>query len=119
LRCKNLAKTRDWVGSNLQLVTAPFSRFFIANTLHHRLQAVARSVTASSQRENTRYTLRSFARYILLGCSLSDTSKSPLGSVCDALSAGKSAENREFASFRAGFKTSIGLQTNRISREQL
>ena len=37
LRCKNLAKTRDCLSSHLQLVPAPFSRFFIANTLHHRL----------------------------------------------------------------------------------
>ena len=39
LRCKNLAKTRDWLSGNLELVAAPFSRFFIANTLHHRLLA--------------------------------------------------------------------------------
>jgi hypothetical protein len=36
---QNLAKTRDWLSSNLQFVTAPFARFFIANTLHHRLLA--------------------------------------------------------------------------------
>ena len=36
---KNLAKTRDWLSSVLQVVTAPFSRFFTANTLHHRLLA--------------------------------------------------------------------------------
>jgi hypothetical protein len=30
--CKNLAKTRDWFGSDLELVAAPFSRFFIKTT---------------------------------------------------------------------------------------
>ncbi len=39
LCCKNLAKTRDGWSGNLELVTAPFSRFFITNTLHHRLLA--------------------------------------------------------------------------------
>jgi hypothetical protein len=39
LRCKNLAKTRDWLSSHLELIPAPFSKFFIANTLHHRLLA--------------------------------------------------------------------------------
>ena len=36
---KNLAKTRGLVGNHLEVVPAPFSRFFIANTLHHRLLA--------------------------------------------------------------------------------
>ena len=39
MRCKNPAKTRGLVGSDLEVVPAPFSRFFIANTLHHRLLA--------------------------------------------------------------------------------
>ena len=30
--CKNLAKTRDYVGGNLEVVTTPFSRFFIKTT---------------------------------------------------------------------------------------
>ena len=34
---KNPAKKRGLVGSHLEVVPAPFSRFFIANTLHHRL----------------------------------------------------------------------------------
>jgi hypothetical protein len=39
-RCKNLAKTRDWFGRNLQLVSAPFSRFFIKTTPNYRLTGV-------------------------------------------------------------------------------
>jgi hypothetical protein len=39
LCCKNLTKTRDWFGRTLKVVAAPFSRFFITNTLHHRLLA--------------------------------------------------------------------------------
>ncbi len=34
---KNFMKARDCLGSDLEVVPAPFSRFFIANTLHHRL----------------------------------------------------------------------------------
>ena len=37
LHCKNLTKTRGHLGSHLEVIPAPFSRFFIANTLHHRL----------------------------------------------------------------------------------
>ena len=36
---KNLTKTRDCLSSNFEVVPTPFSRFFIANTLHHRLLA--------------------------------------------------------------------------------
>ena len=36
---KNFTKSRDCLGSDLEVVPAPFSRFFIANTLHHRLLA--------------------------------------------------------------------------------
>jgi hypothetical protein len=36
LGCKNLAKTRDYFVSDLELVTAPFSRFFIPSTPNYR-----------------------------------------------------------------------------------
>jgi hypothetical protein len=36
LCCKNLAKTPEHLGSNLEVATAPFSRFFITSTPNYR-----------------------------------------------------------------------------------
>jgi hypothetical protein len=36
LRCQKLARTREQFSSNLELVTAPFSRFFIRTTPNYR-----------------------------------------------------------------------------------
>jgi hypothetical protein len=40
LCCKNLAKTRGQIGSNREMVTAPFSRFFIPSTPNCHLTGV-------------------------------------------------------------------------------
>jgi hypothetical protein len=40
LGCKNIAKTRGQLGSDLQIVTAPFSIFFIPSTPNYRLTGV-------------------------------------------------------------------------------
>jgi hypothetical protein len=40
LGCKNIAKTRGFVGKDLEMVTAPFSIFFIPSTPNYRLTGV-------------------------------------------------------------------------------
>jgi hypothetical protein len=37
LRCKKSTKTRDYLSSDLQTVSAPFYDFFIATPFNHRL----------------------------------------------------------------------------------
>jgi hypothetical protein len=55
LGCKNIAKTRGQLGSDLKMVTAPFSIFFIPSTPNYRFTGVV----------SFRYTLRYrvFLRY--------------------------------------------------------
>jgi hypothetical protein len=48
LGCKNIAKTRGQLGSDLDMVTAPFSIFFIPSTPNYRFTDVV----------SFRYTLR-------------------------------------------------------------
>jgi hypothetical protein len=40
LGCKNIAKTRGQLGSHLEMVTAPFSIFFIPSTPNYRSNGV-------------------------------------------------------------------------------
>jgi hypothetical protein len=55
LGCKNITKTRGFVGSDLEIVAAPFSIFFIPSTPNYRLTGVVSSRDALRCRVFIRY----------------------------------------------------------------